>query len=248
VRSWYPFAADGRPTWPSDAPYYDAVVALTLIAAATRRARFGPAVLVLPQREPVVLAKQLASIDVLSGGRLDLGVGAGWLEEEFEALNVPFDSRGSRFVEWIALLRDCWTGDPAPHEGRHYTLPAGVLVRPPVGHDIPILIGGHSPVALRRAGEIGDGWVAHYPARTIDTDAITAGRQAMRAAAERAGADPDRLRTVLRIIDSTGRADVIAERLPALAAAGVDEIVVDVNWDAADGPAEAFELLSATGA
>lgn len=244
VRSWYPFAADGRATWPSDTPYFDAVVALSLIAAATRRVRFGPAVLVLPQRAPVTLAKQLASIDALSGGRLELGVGAGWLAEEFAALDVPFESRGSRLVEWVGLLRECWTGSPAAHEGKHYTLPAGILCHPVPAHPIPVLIGGHSRTALRRAGVLGDGWFAHQSATALDLDALADGRRAMRSAAADAGIDPDRRRVVLRIIDSTGRAAEVARALPALAEAGVDEIVVDVDWDAEDGPAESFGVLA----
>ena len=113
ISSAYPFAADGKVTWPTDAPYIDAMIALTAIAAATQRARIGTAVLVLPLRQPVVLAKQAASVDVLSGGRLDLGVGAGWLAEEFAALNVPFAGRGERLDEWIKVLRAVWTGSPS---------------------------------------------------------------------------------------------------------------------------------------
>jgi probable F420-dependent oxidoreductase len=242
VRSRYPFAADGKATWPSDTPYFDAVVALTLIASATRRARFGTAVLVLPQREPVVLAKQLASIDSLSDGRLELGVGAGWLAEEFVALDVPFASRGSRLVEWIELMRECWTGDPVPHQGEHYTLPAGVLCRPAAAHPIPVLVGGHSRTALRRAGSIGDGWLAHQSALALDPQELSEGRRAMLAAVP--GEDQDRRRVVLRIIDSAGRAADVARALPALIEAGVDEIIVDADWEASDGPAEAFGVLA----
>jgi probable F420-dependent oxidoreductase len=242
VRSRYPFAADGKATWSSDTPYFDAVVALTLIAEATRHARFGTAVLVLPQREPVVLAKQLASIDALSGGRLELGVGAGWLAEEFAALDVPFATRGSRFVEWIELMRECWTGDPAPYRGEHYTLPSGILCRPAAAHPIPVLVGGHSRTALRRAGVLGDGWLAHQSALALDPQDLSAGRQAMLEAAS--GGDREGHRVVLRIIDSAGRAADVARALPALIEAGVDEIIVDVDWEAADGPAEAFGVLA----
>ena len=106
IESRYPFAADGRATWSSETPYIDALIALALIAAATERATIGTAVLVLPLRNPVEFAKQAASIDVTSGGRLELGVGAGWLEEEFDALNVPFERRGARLEEWMAITRD----------------------------------------------------------------------------------------------------------------------------------------------
>lgn len=245
IESRYPFAADGKATWPSDTPYFDAVVALTVIAAATRHARFGAAVLVLPQREPVVLAKQLASLDALSGGRLEMGVGAGWLAEEFEALNVPFESRGSRMEEWMELMRSCWTGSPPAHDGRHYSMSSGVQCRPAPAHPIPLLIGGHSAVAFRRAGALGDGWFAHQSALQLDTAELAEGNRRMRSAASAAGRDPDALRVVLRIIDSAGRAEEVARALPALAQAGVQEVVVDVDWEAANGPAEAFGILAA---
>jgi len=243
ITSRYPFAEDGRATWPTDTPYYDAVVAMTLIAAATTTARIGPAVLVLPQREPVVLAKQLASLDALSHGRIELGIGAGWLAEEFAALDVPFDSRGSRFVEWISLLRACWTGSPEPHQGRHYDLPAGILTRPVPAHRIPLYVGGHSPVALRRAATLADGWLAQQSALAIDPAALADGRRVMTDAAEKAGVDPAGLRVVLRLVDSTGRCADVARALPDLAAAGVDEIIVDADWERPDGAAEAYAAL-----
>ena len=109
MRSHYPFAADGRATWPSDLPYLDAMIMLALAAAVTERVRLGTAVLVLPLRPPLEFANQAATIDAVSRGRLELGVGAGWLGEEFEALNVPFAGRGTRMVEWMQIARDCWT-------------------------------------------------------------------------------------------------------------------------------------------
>ena len=148
IESRYPFAADGKPTWPADTPYFDAMIALAVIATVTQRAAIGTAVLVLPLRHPVVLAKQAASIDVLSSGRLVLGVGAGWLAEEFEALDVPFGSRGRRFTEWLQILRACWTGEPGPFNGEQYHLPGGVFALPAPGHDIPVLVGGDSSPAL----------------------------------------------------------------------------------------------------
>ena len=150
IESRYPFAADGRATWPTDTPYIDALIALALAAAATERVRLGTAALVLPQRNPVELAKQAASIDVASGGRLELGVGAGWLAEEFAALNVPFAKRGARMDEWIAILRECWTGRTNARSSEFYELPEGTQCLP-TPRGIPVLIGGHSPAALRRA-------------------------------------------------------------------------------------------------
>jgi probable F420-dependent oxidoreductase len=238
----YPFAADGRPTWPATTPYIDALVALGLIVAVTERAAVGTAVLVLPLRHPIIVAKQLASLDACSGGRLRLGVGAGWLREEFDALGVPFDTRGSRLVEWIELLRNCWTGTPTAQAGAHYSLPDGVLCLPKPVHEIPVLIGGHSQAALRRAGRHGDGWLAQQSLDAIDTDEIEAAAGVMRVEAE--GREAFRGEIVVRLVDSAGRAGDVAQRLPDLARAGVDEVIVDVAWTDGD-PAADYDRMSA---
>ncbi|HTK24677.1 MAG TPA: TIGR03619 family F420-dependent LLM class oxidoreductase [Gaiella sp.] len=221
IGSRYPFAADGRATWSTTTPYFDAVVAMALIAGATERATIGTAVLVLPLRNPVVFAKQAASLDVLSGGRLALGLGAGWLREEFEALGVPFDARGRRLVDGIRILGECWTG----------TYQEDIVFSPtPVG-PLPLYVGGHSEIALRRAGALGDGWLGQQSLDAVDTHELEAAHAAITLAAADAGRDPARLRVVLRIVDSAGRSDEVARRLPALEAAGVDEVIVDLDWD-----------------
>jgi probable F420-dependent oxidoreductase len=244
INSHYPFAADGRATWPPTTPYVDALIALALIAAATERVTLGTAVLVLPLRHPVIFAKQAASIDVASGGRLQLGVGAGWLREEFDALGVPFEDRGRRLVEWMEIARDCWTGTPAARSSERYTLPQGVLCLPTPAHPIPFLMGGHSPAALRRAGRLAGGWLAQQSLSELDPDALATGADAMRAAAEEAGRDPDDARVVLRLVESAGRAGEIASVLPALANAGVDEIIVNVDWEDEDAAGQYTEMRS----
>lgn len=242
--SRYPFAADGRPTWPPETPYVDALIALALIAAVTERPALGTAALVLPLRHPIIVAKQLASLDACSGGRLTLGVGAGWLREEFQALGVPFETRGSRLDEWIGLLHECWSGTPAARTGAHYELPDGVLCLPTPVHEIPVLVGGHSKAALRRAGRLGDGWLAQQSLDAIDTDEIEAAADVMRSAAEDAGRSPERMEIVVRIVDSGGRSGDVATYLPALERAGVDEVIVDVAWK--DGnPSGDYERMSA---
>jgi probable F420-dependent oxidoreductase len=242
IGSRYPFAADGKATWSPGTPYLDAVVALALMAAVTERATIGTAVLVLPLRNPVVFAKQAASIDVASGGRLRLGVGAGWLREEFDALNVPFDDRGRRLVEWLELARDLWSGRPQARSSKRYTLPPGVISEPRPAHEIPVLVGGHSPAALRRAGRAANGWLAQQSLDELDPDELVAGAAAVRAAAEEAGRDPDASEVVLKIVDSAGRADEVAAALPALAEAGVGEITVAIDW--ASDAAEQYARLS----
>jgi probable F420-dependent oxidoreductase len=238
IESPYPFAADGRAAWPTDTPYLDALIALALAAAATERVRLGTAALVLPQRNPVELAKQAASIDVASGGRLELGVGAGWLAEEFAALGTPFAGRGARMVEWMAILRDCWTGRTSAHESERYPLAEGILCLPVPAHPIPLLVGGHSKAALARAGSIGDGWLAQQDARDLDPETL-AGEIAV--VAEAAGRAPD---VRLRIVGSLGNAALVAAALPDLEAAGVSEVIVDVPVEG-DGAVGDLEVLRA---
>ena len=245
IVSRYPFADDGRATWPTDTPYFDALIAMALIAGATSRATIGTAVLVLPLRHPIVFAKQAASLDRASGGRLRLGVGAGWLEEEFIALDVPFADRNGRLVEWIAIARDCWTGTPAARTTDRYTLPAGTLCLPTPESPIPFLVGGHSPTALRRAGRLADGWLGQQSLDALDPMALANAGRAMRDAAVDAGRALAELQVVLRVVDSAGRPDDVAAAIPALAAAGVDEIIVNVDWEA-DAGAQ-FAAMSGTG-
>jgi probable F420-dependent oxidoreductase len=232
IGSRYPFAADGRATWATDTPYVDALIALALAAAVTERVRLGTAALVLPQRNPVQLAKQAASIDVASGGRLELGVGVGWLAEEFAALGVPFARRGARMDEWMGLLRACWTGTPPGSESEFYTLPDDILSLPTPAHDIPLLVGGHAPAALRRAGTLGDGWLGQQDAGELDLAELE------RCIASIGGTP----RVVLRIVGSLDRTESVAKALPALEAIGVDEVIVDVPLDP-DGAARAHERL-----
>jgi probable F420-dependent oxidoreductase len=247
IRSRYPFAADGRATWPPDVPYLDSLIALALAAGVTNRVALGIAVLVLPLRHPIVTAKQLASLDVASGGRLRLGVGAGWLREEFEALDAPFESRGARLEEWIELLRSCWTGTPGPHAGPGYRLPPDVLCLPAPARPVPILVGGHSRPALRRAGSIGDGWLGQQSLESLDTAELEAARRTAAEVARSVGRDPEHFRVVLRIVESAGRTAELAPRLPELAAAGVDEIIVDVDWNRGDPRAEREQLTAGLG-
>jgi probable F420-dependent oxidoreductase len=229
ITSPYPFAADGKATWPTTTPYLEALVSLAAAAAATERVGLGTAALVLPQRNPVLLAKQVASVDALSGGRVALGIGAGWLREEFDALGMPFESRGARMAEWIELLRECWTGRPAARSTPHYRLPEDTLVLPTPAHAVPLYVGGHSPVALRRAARLGDGWLAQQAVPALDPERLAGEIANIRSTASAAGRAPADLRVVLRLVESTGRADEVARRIGELGRAGVDEIIVDVD-------------------
>jgi probable F420-dependent oxidoreductase len=248
IDSRYPFAADGKATWSSETPYLDALIALALAAGATEHVTIGTAVLVLPLRHPVELAKQAASIDVASGGRLSLGVGAGWLEEEFQALNVPYERRGARLEEWMAIARACWSGRPPARRTELYDLPADVISLPRPAHDIPLLVGGHTRAALRRAGRVGDGWLGQQSLPALAPDELKREIAVVRAAADEAGRDPGGLHVVLRIVETAGRSDEVAARLSELAAAGVDEIVVDTRWEAGEPEAASATLRAAAAA
>ena len=150
---------------PVDAPYpptayiYEPLVSLTWAAAATTRVGLGTSVLVLPMRHPLVLAKMLATLDLMSGGRVTVGAAVGWLEAEFDALGVPFNERGARSDETIRMLRACWTEDPVNLKGKR--VPAdfkAMRTLPHPRHAIPIWVGGKSDAALDRAVRLGDGW------------------------------------------------------------------------------------------
>jgi probable F420-dependent oxidoreductase len=247
IESPYPFAADGKATWPTTTPYLEALVALTAAAAVTERVRLGTAALVLPQRNPILLAKQVASLDALSGGRVALGIGAGWLREEFDALAMPFQGRGARMEEWITLLRECWTGRPAARSTTHYDLPANTIVLPTPAHAVPLYVAGHSPAALRRAASLGDGWLAQQEAPALDPERLAGEVTTIRAAASAAGRDPATLYVVLRLVGSAGRADEVARRLAELTRAGVDEIIVDVDPLTGDAHADHDLLRDAAG-
>jgi probable F420-dependent oxidoreductase len=145
--------------YPPSAYILEPLVTLAWAAASTERIGLGTTVLILPLRPPVLLAKMLASLDLLSGGRLTVGAAGGWLEAEFDALGVPFEERGVRTDETIELLRRCWNEDPidfeAPATGAKLV---GIRTKPQPGRAIPIWIGGHSEPAYRRAVRLGDGW------------------------------------------------------------------------------------------
>ena len=156
--SRYPYSADGRIAVPPQADWLDPMIALSFAAAATNRIGLSTGVLLLPEHNPVAVAKQAASLASLSGGRLSLGVGVGWSKEEFDALGIPFAGRGARTADYVAAMRTLWRNDVASHEGEFISFDR-VRVNPkPPGRRIPVVLGGNSDAALRRVAEWGDGW------------------------------------------------------------------------------------------
>lgn len=174
--------------YPAQMPILEALMVLSHVAAHTRRIGLGTEVLVLPQRPPVLTAKQIATLDTLSGGRVRLGVGVGWQASEYESLGVSFAERGARMDEAIDLLRTCWTEAHVDFAGDFYQVSAMAMEpKPPQGGALPIWVGGGSPRALRRVGELGDGWLA--PAITRPEVAARS-VEAIRRHAEAADRDP----------------------------------------------------------
>ena len=188
----HPIEGRNESPYPAKMPILEALTTLSFFAAVTRTIGLGTEVLVLPQRQPTLVAKQISTIDTLSGGRVRLGIGVGWQASEYEALGVEFSSRGALMDEAIGFLRACWGDDPVDFEGTTFSARAVAMEpKPPQGNAIPIWIGGESEVALRRTGSVGDGWLAVRAGHDSDQ----AGRciQTIKNHAENAGRDPERL-------------------------------------------------------
>ena len=197
LSSKYPYSADGSPRWDGTTDWPDPWVAIAAMAAATRRLRFTTNIFVVPSRDPLLLAKAIATAHALAGGRLSLGASAGWMREEFDLLGVDFDSRGRRLDEMVDVLRLLWSGEMVEHHGEFFDF-GRVQMRPatPADKPIPILAGGHSEPALRRAARL-DGWIgnAYKPDDAIHyLDRLDALRQ------EAGTADRDDYQVILGLI------------------------------------------------
>jgi probable F420-dependent oxidoreductase len=231
----------------------DPVAALGYAAAVTGRIRLGVAVLNMPYTSPAIVAKQAASLDVLSGGRLDLGLGIGWMPEEFALTGATMTGRGGRTAEYLEVLRRLWAGGVAEFHGEHYTIPAGRAAPVPLQRPgPPVLLGGLVPRALVRAGQLADGWVTSSRA---DLTRIGESAALVREAAELAGRDPALIRIVCRGVVRWGAPVTMPEgggRLPLsgsfddiradvarLAERGVTEVFYDLNWDPLVGAPDA---------
>jgi probable F420-dependent oxidoreductase len=157
--SSYPYSDDGKVGLPADSGLLDEFATLTHVAAVTEKIRIGTAICLVPQRNPVYTAKEVSTVDWLSKGRVDFGIGIGWLREEFEALNTPFEQRAARTRDYIEVMRSLWRDDVSSFKGEYYTLPSCRMFPKPVQDGgPPIYFGGESEPALRRVAEIGDGW------------------------------------------------------------------------------------------
>ena len=255
-RSTYPYTLDGR--HPSAGDALETFSILGVVAGATERLRLVTSVLVLPYRNPVLTAKMVASLDVLSAGRVTLGVGAGWLREEFEALDSPpFEARGAATDEWIAILKQLWCQSPASFEGRFYRY-ADIRCEPfPLQKPHPpIWVGGHSRAALRRTARHGDGWhpVGAVAASPLPPAEMRAHLDTLKRLTEAAGRDFSALTISYKapLYDSgipsadgsrrlfSGSPEEIAADIGVFAAIGVHELVFDCRGQSI---AESIERL-----
>jgi probable F420-dependent oxidoreductase len=244
-------------------PVYQSVLdpyaALAYLAAVTRTIRLGVAIVNLPFVSPAYLAKQAASLDVLSGGRHDLGVGIGWMPEEFTASGASMARRGARAEEYIAVLRNLWAPGTSEFAGEFYRVPRSQVAPKPVqAGGPPVLLGGMARPALERAGRISDGWLTS--SRT-DLSRISEGIGVVRGAAEAAGRDPAKIRIICRGVVRAGEPVRAAEgggrvllsgsfeqiRADAhwLSERGVTELFYDLNWDPAVGAPDADPVAAA---
>jgi len=240
------------PLAPSYAAVHDAVVPLAHVAAVTSRVRLGTATVCAPFTPPALLAKAFASLDVVSGGRLTVGVGMGWVPEEHVAAGVPMAQRGARFEEYLRCLVALWTQDPVRFDGVFYRVPPSRFAPRPVQRPHPpVLVGGAAPAALRRAGRLAQGWIG---STAQDLSRVAESVALVREGAREAGRDPDAVHVLLRgvvdLLDDDpgparrplqGTAEQVLDDLADLRAQGASEVLVDLNFSPRAGSADLLE-------
>lgn len=214
--SEYPYSADGKMAGGTeDLDLPDPLMWMAFMAGVTSRIKLATGILIVPQHNPVLAAKQISTLDSMSNGRVLLGIGVGWLQEEFEAIGVPFDDRGRRTDEYIAAMRELWTAERPTFHGEFVNFDAAYCRPQPAQDAIPIIVGGDTKIAARRAGRLGDGY---FPARGAPQELLDLARRT----AEEHGRDPDALEITTSMPDDPGE-------IPGLAARGVDRLLVPVS-------------------
>lgn len=253
IRSRYPYSATGDFPLPPDATFLEPLTALGLVAAVTERVALGTTVLVLPHRHPVLAAKMLATLDHLSGGRVILGAGVGWMREEIELLGAPFDRRGAWSDEAIRIMRACWRDVRTRHRGEFFAFDDVGVFPKPVRGDIPIWIGGHTPRALKRVVALGDGWHAAFPT----VDALSQGIALLREECGRQGRRFEDLAITVRAglslrpapLDADrkamqGSAEQIIGDLRGYRALGVGTVLLETRYRSLEDMTQTFETFA----
>lgn len=237
IASKYPYTADGKIPAEPETPIPDPLIWLAFAAAAAPTLRLGTCILIVPQRNPVVLAKALATLDQLSGGRVELGLGVGWLKEEFAALGVPWERRGARNDEYVAAMRALWSGPHVEFHGEFVDFAPVTCSPRPVNGSIPVLVGGDTDVAIRRAVRLADGY---FPGEG-DAERLGALLGRVRQACEQAGRDPASL--AINAMFGAQLADPAAG-VEQMAALGVDRIMVPAFFFAGPGGLDRLDAFA----
>ncbi len=227
--SKYPYTQDGVMPFPSlEIDLLDPFLALTYAAASTKKIRLGTGICLVPERHPLTTAKEVASLDKLSQGRFDFGIGIGWLKEEFDALQIPWPRRAQRTRDYLAAMKTLWTTTESQHQGEFVTFPPLRSFPKPVQLPHPPLIfGGESEPALRRAGEIGDGWWGV----NVTVEAAARHKQTIGDFARAAGRDPDKL--TYAVSPQLG-GPIGPDEIKQYADAGIDQVIVGAFCASAD--------------
>jgi probable F420-dependent oxidoreductase len=241
----YPYTIDGK--YPGTGYHLETLTTMSFLAGATQRIRFITSVMIAPYRNPIITAKMLASLDVLSGGRVIVGLGVGWLKEEFENLNAPpFAERGRVTDEYVKAFRELWSSDNPSFKGKYCAFSDIVFVPKPVQKPtIPIWIGGHSPQAIHRAAQLGDGWhpIGGVPTIPLEPEDMVRDLEMLADYAAKAGRNSKDIRVALKgsLFDREkqtapgkrrrfmGSAEEIAGDIVAYRNAGVDTMIFDVR-------------------
>ena len=260
VASFYPYAENGVATFTPDQPYYEPIATLNFLAGCTQRVRLGTHVLIIPYRNPVTTAKQLSTLDVLSGGRVILGAGVGWMEEEFQALGLDtYAMRGAVTDEYLQLYKELWTKEFPEFHGEHFQISgAGFEPKPVQKPHIPIWIGGHTGPAIRRAAQLADGWmpIGLRPPAILEPEEMAAKIARLRRLTARAGRPADAVdvtfSTNVAFDDSptqarrmmTGRPEQIASDLRQYQDLGVKNFIIGFAGDEAEAVQENMEKFS----
>ena len=256
----YPYTVDGK--YPGTGYHLETLTTMSFLAGATDRIRFITSVMILPYRNPIVTAKMLASLDVLSGGRVIVGAGVGWMKEEFETIRTEaYEERGKVTDEYIAAFRELWTSDKPSFNGKYCSFSDIIFLPKPVQKPtIPIWIGGHSKHAIRRAARLGDGWhpIGGVPTIPLEPEGIKKDLEMLVDYALKAGRDPKQIRIALKgsLFDREkqitpgkrrrfiGAAEEIASDIRDYRAAGVDTMIFDVRQPSFNATMERMEWMA----
>jgi probable F420-dependent oxidoreductase len=222
--SKYPYTPDGAPSFPTGIGLYDPLMVCAVASMVTTRLRTATGVLIVPERPALLTAKEVMTLDHISGGRFDLGVGVGWSAEEYAALGVPWDGRGRRTDEYIEAMRSVWTNDVATYRGDHVVFENAVLRPAPVNGTVPIIVGGDSLAAMRRAARLGDGWYGWWAG--VELEAHLAKLRSVLAEEGRDQGPGFSVRVGLPIADESP--DDVAAKAAEAKSLGVDEFVLGV--------------------